>query len=637
LSTMYSLLLYLLYLYSPLPCLALSTSTRWGETAYQPGTPGGPWTEEEIDIVQQKVRLIVNPEKAKELFGDTERFPPIVDLAFGNVWHPEDPDNKWFNASFSRKHPEFAASTRKLIRLAFHDCLRNVDEGGNRFGGCDGCLNWEGMDKMNEVPKGNMAHTAPVWPSYRALPVNYHTDNNKLSTTAMALEWIYTDPGWPQGAPELSLSLQNSGKSRADLWQLAANTALEIEIAKANYGCSHKVSFQQQVVALEGRDKCLMRLHSPLPFQYGRIDCVKDEEQAKSEFPFEATQKESHFNSFGQASRVLEDLKRDFGMTSRQSIALMATHSLATHSHNKILGMEYRWPGNPFLSNLYFKILASKPMYNLGAGLAVNDHGQGVLAGDKFGRPLNRDIQGNFQFSCYEWWNTTLPDSGPCFFRPMTNNAPWNYYDQDLLPRYPCFKWDYETDDYIRETSPPECSEDSVSIDRDTGVQYGGPPAFHTQSWSFTFFLPYEMNFVKDFDTGLENHPRGCNLAEVYPGWDTPETQEEAREVGRIPINCTKSEFKLPGETQTSAEIVEMFAEDHEVWTTEFLEGWRLLQKNGYSDTLEDGPENSWLGYSLLPEGADISFPLLFTEDWDFDLEPYLMRTESGLGTVATS
>jgi len=605
--------------------------------AYIAGTPGGPWSEQEIQTVQEKVRIMVNPKLAKELFEDTEKFPPIVDLAFGNVWHPEDPDNDWFNASFSRAHPEFAASTRKLIRLAFHDCLKNVDAAGNRFGGCDGCLNWREMDKMHEVPYGNMAHTGPEWPSYRALPVPYLADNNKLSTTVMALEWIYKDPTWPPGAPQLDESLELTGKSRADLWQLAANTALEVEMAKANYGCSNKVSFQQQVVALEGHEKCLMRLHKPLPFQYGRVDCIKNQAEAKTDFPFEATNEESHSNHHGKASDVLNDLKRDFGLTAKQSIALMASHSMATHSHNKILGMEYRWPGNPFLSNIYFKVMASWPLYNMEAGLAQSD-GKGVLAGDKFGRPLNRDIQGNFQFSCTEWWNTTTrEDSGPCFFRPMTQNSPHNYPDPDLLPRQPCFKWDYELEDFVRLEEPSGCLDESVTIDKDTGVQYGGPEHHNSQSWSFTFFMNYEMNFMKDFEIGSENRPRGCNFPDVYPGWDDPNTKPEATVVGRIPINCTRATYKLPGESQTSADIVEAFADDHEVWTKEFLDGWEIIQKNGYADSLMDGPEISWLGYSLLPEGFEISYPLLFTEELDFDLEPYLMRSKGGIGTIATS
>jgi hypothetical protein len=212
------------------------------------------------------------------------------------------------------------------------------------------------------------------------------------------------------------------GKSRADLWQLAANTALEVEMAKANYGCSHKVSFQQFVVALEGRESCLWRLHKPVPFQYGRADCVKEVDKAKTEFPFEATNSESHSNPFGQADWVLKDLKRDFGLPARQSIALMAVHGMTPQVHNGILEVSYRWAGGPFISNLYYKTLGSKPQYEIGAGLAVNGDGRGVLVGDKAGQPLGRDIQGGMSLTWQNWWNTTLPDSGPWFFRPMTLN-----------------------------------------------------------------------------------------------------------------------------------------------------------------------------------------------------------------------
>ena len=169
--------------------------------------------------MKEKVRVMTNPDNAETLYSDVNRFPPIVNLVFGDHWHPEDPGNKhWYNHSFPRTHPELAPTTRKLVRLAFHDCLKNKDEMGNRFGGCDGCLNWDNMDWMNEVPLGNMAFPFPIWPSYRANPIQFTTDNNKLSTTVYALEWIYVDPRWPPGTPELSESLWSTGKSRADLW-----------------------------------------------------------------------------------------------------------------------------------------------------------------------------------------------------------------------------------------------------------------------------------------------------------------------------------------------------------------------------------------------------------------------------------
>ena len=49
-----------------------------------------------------------------------------------------------------------APTTRKPIQLAFHDCLKNIDSNGNHFGGCNGCLNCEGVDFMNEVTLGNV-------------------------------------------------------------------------------------------------------------------------------------------------------------------------------------------------------------------------------------------------------------------------------------------------------------------------------------------------------------------------------------------------------------------------------------------------------------------------------------------------
>jgi hypothetical protein len=102
---------------------------------------------------------------------------------------------------------------------------------------------------------------------------------------------------------------------------------------------------------------------------------------------------------------VLKELKRDFGMSARQTIALMAAHGTSTHAHNKILGIHYRWGGSPFISNLFFKTLGSRPQYNLGNGLSLKSYWgeEGVLLGDKFGRPLNRDIQGDFTLHTNNW------------------------------------------------------------------------------------------------------------------------------------------------------------------------------------------------------------------------------------------
>ena len=48
------------------------------------------------------------------------------------------------------------------------------------------------------------------------------TNNNGLGPTVETLEGVYTDKDFPSYAPSLNISLRESGKSRADLWALAA-------------------------------------------------------------------------------------------------------------------------------------------------------------------------------------------------------------------------------------------------------------------------------------------------------------------------------------------------------------------------------------------------------------------------------
>jgi len=133
--------------------------------------------------------------------------------------------------------------------------------------------------------------------------------------------------------------------------------------------------------------------------------------------------------------------------------------------------------------------------------------------------------------------------------------------------------------------------------------------------YSFAFFLVFEANFVHSFTVDEENHPRGCNIPDALKhdgeGWASMEGYE--------PVSCGPNHFKLPGESLSSSEITAALADDHDLWEREFLDGWAQLQKNGYGDSLVDGPKNSWFGYSLVPEGTPIEFPLLFGQDMDPD------------------
>ena len=84
---------------------------------YVPGTPGAPWTKEEVLIVKSKLFSIFHA-----WGGDNA----LLDINNGNrtfTWM-DVPDEG------------------KVLRLGFHDCLKYEDGSG----GCDGCLNWDGVE-----------------------------------------------------------------------------------------------------------------------------------------------------------------------------------------------------------------------------------------------------------------------------------------------------------------------------------------------------------------------------------------------------------------------------------------------------------------------------------------------------------
>jgi hypothetical protein len=70
-----------------------------------------------------------------------------------------------------------------------------------------------------------------------------------------------------------------------------------------------------------------------------------------------------------------------------------------------------------------------------------------------------------------------------------------------------------------------------------------------------------------------------------------------------------KNTFSSSGKSYS--EIVEDFADDHDGWVIQFLEGWTKMVNNGYTGKdLTDGPVNSWLGYHSWAKFSD-------TEDFE--------------------
>ena len=58
-------------------------------------------------------------------------------------------------------------------------------------------------------------------------------------------------------------------------------------------------------------------------------------------------------------------------------------------------------------------------------------------------------------------------------------------------------------------------------------------------------------------------------------------------------------------EGEAISDIVEAYADNHDLWAENFLDAWQQMMNNGYS-SLIDGPQNSWLGHYTI-KGKNLS------------------------------
>ena len=342
------------------------------DTVYVPGTPGAAWTEEEIESTRYRILQAIHPDHGEQrnLYG----------LGHGKT-----------------------VTENRIMRLVFHDCVRYTDG----TGGCDGCLNWQGVGAALPDPNvGDLFYTFD--------PVN-QTDNNGLTDIVEQLEVIYTTVDWPFKEASLTGSLQQLGKSRADLWQFAGLVALERALERANRACDLDKWARQQITLLDGRDACEFKLRAPLKFKSGRADCIPEDGGSG----YKASKTEVQPLLLGDAKHSTDFFLTEFGMSAEHSQALQAVHGAV---HSAAVGLKYTWFGSGYISNMYYKWIANHPTYDFGGGGDLSfSRGKNVIMrakGDAEGKPRN---QTGWRASCMMMWDT--PEGGPCVLRPSGSRA----------------------------------------------------------------------------------------------------------------------------------------------------------------------------------------------------------------------
>jgi len=614
-----------------------------------PGQPGGPWNTEEIDIVRQKVirmmdcqfEAVINgtdglgcwaieglPEelrldKEDDLGQYTQNINKTINPDAGpeSVWDNQKEGQNNFKDKrnkFNQRGPRHS----RLIQLAFHDCLRYEDG----TGGCDGCINWSSMGYY--APNAIQTDDQPEL--LHAFPKVQHTNNNKLQMSARALELIYTVQDWPPGAPTLETSLKNSGKSRADLWQFAGNVALEFAINVTNSNCDDYDNdfnnLERQLRAIEGAENCHIKTAKPLPFRWGRTDCIPDSETKWTPYDFEGTKTEKHSNAYGTGTQVVKNLKADFDFTAAESISLMALHGIALFGSNAEEAMKYKWIGGsqkPFrsvakdnqdggsFSNIYFKILNGK-VYD-----AMSKGDNKLFVGDINGDPINGTA---WRLHCHKAWNSSATEirgdfTGPCHFKASHLGCKRPDDNPDMELRETCFKLingNWKKLNGIKGCKTAERFErDGMSFQRGGPLKYQNKtiPCMNQHQ---AFAMPYEVGFVIDFDIDEELIPKGCGqLDEKWcnnqPGCSEGNT-DNADNVGNFQYPNPAAIYPgIPGvngapacernsyapEDEALADIVARFADNAKEWQSTFFNAWEKLQMNGYNvEDLTIAPEN---------------------------------------------
>merc|ERR1711963_735189 len=324
--------------------LLMAASPLLLQAAYVPGTPGAPWSDQEVLDVKAKMRMVFNNpwntmRKALEILGfPAERFntDQASKGAYGGWRIPTPP---------------------KFLRLAFHDCVKYTDG----TGGCDGCLNWHGMETFFDEQRFERVHDDIKF-----------TNNNGLGPTVEMLEAIYISPNFPAGTPVLEQSLRDSGKSRADLWSLAAIVAVEWGIETNNRVCLGQDDTYNngkgECHHLLGEDGCEVSLSKPIPFRTGRSDC----EVTDPAFPYKAGKEEVHPNAVGSGYDTMDFFTSQFNMNGQEVVALLGAHTFGRFFIMNSL-MPYVWvaSGNRMFNNDYYKMIADKQRWFFDDGVCT--------------------------------------------------------------------------------------------------------------------------------------------------------------------------------------------------------------------------------------------------------------------------
>ena len=423
-----------------------------------------------------------------------------------------------------------------MIRLSFHDCLK-YEIGG---GGCDGCLNFDGMGKFIRDPMTKEERSG--------------ANNNNLLWVAQVLEAVYKNPTFgPDKIEHFETSLFDRGMSRADLWAFAGIVALETGIKKNNNYCGQPINIEG-CNADKKIDCSITSIDENIEstFKTGRSDCNPTDSEVACDAPndkyaFCTKKSEVKPNPHQNGTTTAEFFKDNFNLTPKEAVTLMGAHTFGSPKERSSGFRKYGWTasGHQTFNSAYYQNIIRDQGYKL------DQRGGGGGYGDAFGNPIG-------------------------FFWAIRRES---FSDQ--------WTWSLQGD----KCDDSECGEGSPFKSKD----YDGPCNSCCRMGKQGRLLSFRSVQMMTVDMGLHRKitmdidtlkPLGC------PGFETrcqkylEGTKYSCRVSGTADATGCERNDVPTGEGQTMADVVEEYALDQNAFAKNFVAVYEKMLANGYDDPL---------------------------------------------------
>mmetsp|Transcript_137776 Transcript_137776/g.237824 ORF Transcript_137776/g.237824 Transcript_137776/m.237824 type:complete len:1615 (+) Transcript_137776:91-4935(+) len=252
----------------------------------------------------------------------------------------------------------------------------------------------------------------------------------------------------------------------------------------------------------------------------------------------------------------------EFGLTARESVALMGAHTMGRfHSRQSLIRYIWVRNGGQMWNNEYYRNLANKPAYRF-----VDDC---RLVGSAWGEtPVGKWVPGSMTShgSRGEQKNggpiAWILDRHMCVYNCLNNASTFIGSEAEEFID-PCCS-DLPEGAQCKPDGGRAKGTNSMHADDDL---YSGCEVWNTEPGNHEEALPAEIGMFYKFDIGEDGLPEMC---EGYDGGDGPHGEK----------GCKLQDY--PAGDLKMHEVVDLYAENQQLWANEYMPVWEKTTMNGY-------------------------------------------------------